>query len=125
MARRTIVALYDRHGEAEAARKELLDAGFDDLTIELISEGGFGGANDGHGGLYVQLAGWGLPDADAHLYAEGVRLGGSLLAVSLLRTAAVERALAVLGADAAPRRTSGVGLYPAPQAPDGGREPRP
>ncbi len=96
MARKTIVALYDQRSEAEAVRRELLDAGFDDLTVDVVFDGGFGGANDGHGGLWVLLTGWGVPDGEAHDYAEAVRLGGALLVVSLTRADAVERALAIL-----------------------------
>lgn len=101
MARKTIVALYDQRSEAEAVRRELLDAGFDDLTVDVVFDGGFGGANDGHGGLWSLLTGWGVPDGEAHDYAEAVRLGGALLVVSLTRTDAVERALAILEPDGA------------------------
>lgn len=101
MARKTIVALYDRRSEAEAARKALMDDGFDDLNVEVVVDGGFGGANDGHGGLFAMLTGWGVPHDEAHDYAEGVRLGGALLAVSLLRTTAVQRALSILHPDGA------------------------
>jgi len=101
MARKTIVALYDRRSEAEAVRKELLDAGFDDLNIEVVADGGFGGSNDFHGGLFVLLSGWGVPNEEAHEYAEGVRLGGALVAVSLLRTSAVQSALSILEPDGA------------------------
>lgn len=96
MARKTIVALYDRRSEAEAMRRQLLDAGFDDLTIDVVFDGGFGGANGGHGGLWSLLTGWGVPGEEAHGYAEAVRLGGALLVVSLTRRDAVERALAIL-----------------------------
>jgi len=101
MARKTIVALYDRRTEAEAVRQELLDAGFDDLTVDVVFDGGFGGANDGHGGLYSLLIGWGVPDEEAHVYAEAVRTGGALVAVSLTRVEAVNRALAILDPDGA------------------------
>lgn len=97
MARKTIVALYDRRGEAEAQRNALLDAGFDDLTVDVVFDGGFGGSNDGHGGLWCLLTGWGVPGDEAHIYAEAVRLGGALLVVSLTRGNAVARALAILG----------------------------
>jgi len=107
MARKTIVALYDRRAEAEAVRKELLDAGFDDLNIEVVADGGFGGSNDFHGGLFVLLSGWGVPHEEAHEYAEGVRLGGALVAVSLLRTSAVQSALSILEPDGA--RTTNLG----------------
>ncbi len=96
MARKTIVALYDRRTEAEAVRQDLLDAGFDDLTVEVVFDGGFGGSNDGHGGLYCLLTGWGVPNEEAHVYAEAVRRGGALAVVSLTRMAAVQRALAIL-----------------------------
>ncbi|MBP2293163.1 hypothetical protein [Azospirillum rugosum] len=101
MARKTIVALYDQRSEAETVRRELLDAGFDDLTVDVVFDGGFGGANDGHGGLWSLLTGWGVPDGEAHDYAEAVRLGGALVVVSLTRVDAVERALAILEPDGA------------------------
>lgn len=105
MARKTIVALYDRRSEAEAARQQLLDAGFDDLNIEVVADGGFGGSNDYHGGLFVLLSGWGVPAEEAHEYAEGVRQGGALVTVSLLRMSAVQRALSILEPDS-PRSTT-------------------
>ncbi|MCW2235985.1 hypothetical protein [Azospirillum canadense] len=120
MARKTIVALYDQRSEAEAVRRELLDAGFDDLTVDVVFDGGFGGANDGHGGLWVLLTGWGVPDGEAHDYAEAVRLGGALLVVSLTRADAVERALAILepdGAHAGNLRPAAAAMHGANTAP--------
>lgn len=102
MARKTIVALYDRRVEAEAMRQALLDDGFDDLNIEVVSDGGFGGSNDFHGGLFVLLSGWGVPPEEAHEYAEAVRQGGAMVVVSLTRTSAVQRALEILETDGAP-----------------------
>ncbi|WP_448202606.1 hypothetical protein [Azospirillum sp. sgz302134] len=96
MARKTIVALYDSRAEAEAAQRDLLDAGFDDLTVDVVFDGGFGGSNDFHGGLFVLLSGWGVPNEEAHDYAEAVRQGGALLVVSLTRESAIRRALDVL-----------------------------
>ncbi|WP_372398513.1 YsnF/AvaK domain-containing protein [Azospirillum sp. HJ39] len=47
------------------------------------------------GGILTRLTGWGVPDQDAQLYAEGVRRGGSLLRVRLDEED-VDRAMDVL-----------------------------
>nr|WP_295831337.1 YsnF/AvaK domain-containing protein [uncultured Azospirillum sp.] len=49
----------------------------------------------GSGGMLTRLAGWGVPNQDAQVYAEGVRRGGSLLKVRLDEDD-VDRAMEVL-----------------------------
>lgn len=49
----------------------------------------------GSGGMLTRLAGWGVPNRDAEVYAEGVRRGGSLLKVRLDEDD-VDRAMEVL-----------------------------
>ncbi|MBY6261365.1 DUF2382 domain-containing protein [Azospirillum sp. 412522] len=58
---------------------------------------GLGGttAGTGSGGMLTRLAGWGIPNQDAQVYAEGVRRGGSLLKVRLDEED-VDRAMEVL-----------------------------
>ncbi|MGQ9369856.1 hypothetical protein [Azospirillum sp. ST 5-10] len=96
MARKTIVALYDRAPDAEAARTRLRDAGIPDDDIELVSHSGFG-AGSGHGEIVPRMTGWGVPYDEALVYADGLRAGGVLLVASLLKTESVDRAVALLG----------------------------
>lgn len=58
-------------------------------------EAGLGGTTTGTGGMLTRLAGWGIPNRDAEVYAEGVRRGGSLLKVRLDEED-VDRAMEVL-----------------------------
>ncbi|KAA0597110.1 stress response protein YsnF [Azospirillum lipoferum] len=58
-------------------------------------EGGLGSTTTGSGGMLTRLAGWGIPNRDAEVYAEGVRRGGSLLKVRLDEED-VDRAMEVL-----------------------------
>lgn len=60
--------------------------------------GGIGsglGGSTGAGGIRTRLTGWGVPDHDAQIYAEGVRRGGSLLRLRLDEED-VDRAMDVL-----------------------------
>ncbi|SMF71229.1 protein of unknown function [Azospirillum oryzae] len=58
---------------------------------------GYTGSTTGtnSGGMLTRLAGWGVPNQDAQVYAEGVRRGGSLLKVRLDEED-VDRAMEVL-----------------------------
>ncbi|CAO3354283.1 YsnF/AvaK domain-containing protein [Azospirillum palustre] len=49
----------------------------------------------GTGGMLARLAGWGIPNQDAQVYAEGVRRGGSLLKLRL-EEEDIDRAMDVL-----------------------------
>lgn len=101
---RTIVALYDDRTDAEAAQRDLEQDGFDRSNIEIVSHadhlstagGTTGGTAVGHGGgLLSRLMGWNVPENDAHVYAEGVRRGGSVLRLRV-DDDDVDRAIAVL-----------------------------
>ncbi|WP_029007058.1 hypothetical protein [Azospirillum halopraeferens] len=96
MARKTIVALYDSALDADAARTRLRDAGIPDDDIEVHSHSGYGAGNGG-GEIIPNLTGWGVPQDEAFVYAEGLREGGTLLVVSLLKDDSVERAIGLLG----------------------------
>ncbi|CAO3351014.1 YsnF/AvaK domain-containing protein [Azospirillum melinis] len=56
---------------------------------------GAGMGTTGSGGMLTRLAGWGIPNQDAQVYAEGVRRGGSLLKLRL-EEEDVDRAMDVL-----------------------------
>ncbi|SMH37914.1 YsnF/AvaK domain-containing protein [Azospirillum agricola] len=88
---KTIVALYDTRTDAEAALRDLEAEGFDRGVGELVSH------NDaGMSGSYLsRLSDWNVPEADAHVYAEGMRRGGTLLTLRV-DDDDVERAIAVL-----------------------------
>ncbi|CAO3434085.1 YsnF/AvaK domain-containing protein [Azospirillum doebereinerae] len=94
---KTIVALYDDRTDAESALRDLESDGFERNAIEITSHADHMTAGDAphQGGFLSRLTGWGIPDHDAHVYAEGVRRGGSLLKIRL-DDADVDRALAVL-----------------------------
>jgi len=82
-------ALFDGVAEARAAADRLAAMGTDRGAIRLIPEDNTtpGGAvlpvGEAGGGVWGALASLGLPDADRYGYAEGVRRGGVLLAVSV------------------------------------------
>jgi len=90
-----IVALFDTRADADDTFRSLVDAGFDDAELEVISDGGYG-AGDGYGALIPQLRGWGVPDDEAHAYAAGVQRGGALLVASLKHGEPIERAIAII-----------------------------
>ncbi|MCB1884387.1 MAG: YsnF/AvaK domain-containing protein [Geminicoccaceae bacterium] len=89
-----IVGLFDDTSEAEAARSDLVDAGFDRDEISVVGSGssaattGSGLAegastfgHEGGQGYQRQLMGLGIPEHDAELYAEGVRRNGTVVSV--------------------------------------------
>ncbi len=88
---KVIVALYDTRDDAETAARAIEAGGFDRGATEIASHGD--AARDG--GLLSRLTDWNVPESDAHVYAEGLRRGGTLL---ILHTedAEVDRAVAVL-----------------------------
>lgn len=92
---KTIVALFDTPAEADAARRDVMAAGFTELEVDLIRHSGYG-AGEGYGDVLPQLKGWGVPHDDAVAYAEGLRRGGALLVVSPQDDAAATRAVAAL-----------------------------
>ncbi len=103
---KTIVALYDERADAQRAADDLYAAGFgrDEVAIEGGSSGGSGATASGSGwagdysagsGRVSSLTRLGVPQADAELYAEGVRRGGSLL-IAKVSDAKVDEALDVI-----------------------------
>lgn len=92
---KTIVALFDAPANAEAAERDLLEAGFSDFEVEVLPYSGYG-AGEGYGEVMPQLKGWGVPHDEAVAYAEGLRRGGSLLVVSPRDDDAIARAVAAL-----------------------------
>ncbi|WP_049976405.1 YsnF/AvaK domain-containing protein [Azospirillum sp. B506] len=83
------------------ARTDLTTGSVDSPNLVTGSEAGLGTGlggtttGTGSGGMLTRLAGWGIPNQDAQVYAEGVRRGGSLLKV-LLDEEDVDRAMDVL-----------------------------
>lgn len=90
---KTIVALYDSRSDAEAAVRDLEAEGFDRGVSEIVTHTGT--ADQQGGGFLSRLTGWNVPESDAHVYAEGVRRGGSLLKLNV-DDDDVNRAIAVL-----------------------------
>ena len=102
---KTIVALFDTPAEADAARRDVMAAGFTELEIDLIRHSGYG-AGEGYGDVLPQLKGWGVPDDDAVAYAEGLRRGGALLVVSPQDDDAATRAVAALDTRSSAQNTA-------------------
>jgi len=114
---KTIVALYDDRADAQRAADDLYAAGFDrdEVTIEGGSAGALGsssGALGSSSGALGSGSSWagdysagssrlssltrlGVPQADAEVYAEGVRRGGSLL-IAKVDSTDVDEALDVI-----------------------------
>ena len=116
MAIRTLTRLFDSHDDATATVQALEAAGFshDDVSIVAsnhdtrytsagsgtdtvaAAEAGGTGAGigaavaGGVGGLVGSLTQAGVPEHDAHVYAEGVRRGGSLVTVRVEEARAAE-----------------------------------
>ena len=85
----TVVGLFDEREDAVKVVSELKDAGLDageiTFTTHTAREGGPSGTKavtDDLGSLPSKLEGMGVPDDHAHLYAEGVRRGGTLITAS-------------------------------------------
>jgi uncharacterized protein (TIGR02271 family) len=68
----TVVGLFESRSEAEAALNDLVSSGFGCSDIDLKAAGGAGD------GIIRELESEGVPNADAKLYAEGVRAGDAL-----------------------------------------------
>ncbi|TKA94912.1 hypothetical protein FAZ78_19685 [Cereibacter changlensis] len=89
----TLTAFFDTAEAAERARSGLALLG--------LPHGEPGGSTHNSGGsLLDRLAAFFVSDSDRHVYAEGVRRGGSLLTVSQLSEMQVEAALDVLEEEA-------------------------
>jgi len=126
---KTIVALFDTPADADAAAQHLREAGFDDADVDLIRHSGYG-AGEGYGDIMPQLLGWGVPHDEAVAYAEGLRRGGALLAITPDDDAGVDRAVGLLddrgtvdmGARTAEWRATGWTGEPPPPIPAGSPE---
>src|SRR3954466_9996793 len=83
MAERTLTAMYDDRGAAEAARDRLVALGVPsgDVTIRGTGAGTTTGAASAEEdkGFWASLADLFAPEEDRHTYAEGLRRGGHLL----------------------------------------------
>src|SRR4051812_40452402 len=83
MAERTLTAMYDDRGAAEAARDRLVALGVPsgDVTIRGTGAGTTTGAASAEEdkGFWASLADLFAPEEDRHAYAEGLRRGGYLL----------------------------------------------
>jgi stress response protein YsnF len=69
-----IVAAFENDDRARAARKALIDAGIDNAEMELL-------ANRSDLDNWTAIKRHAVPDEDAHLYAEGLVRGHSILVV--------------------------------------------
>jgi uncharacterized protein (TIGR02271 family) len=79
---RTITALFDTRGDAEAGRQRLLDASLDADHVRIhdkSSIGVTGYSSPEQPGMWATIRNAFLPDEDRHVYEEGVRRGGYLL----------------------------------------------
>jgi hypothetical protein len=95
---KTITRLFDNFDDARAAVAELEATGMAHAGISIVNGGsgavpatpadmtghqvgGFAGASGEGGGLAEALIQAGVSEADAHVYAEGVQRGGTLVVV--------------------------------------------
>jgi len=69
-----IVAAFENADRARAAREGLVEAGIDDANIELLE-------NRSDLDTWTAIKRHSVPDEDAHLYAEGLNRGHSILAI--------------------------------------------
>jgi hypothetical protein len=74
---KTVIGLMDSQAEAQKVVQELLDCGFDRKEMRMMA-----GGEPGAVGLLGALASRGVPEDEAHFYAEGVRRGATLIALN-------------------------------------------
>jgi uncharacterized protein (TIGR02271 family) len=83
MTQRTVTAMYDTSGAAEAARDRLVGIGVPSADITIRGTGASTGttttAGDDTRSFWEELKSLFVPDEDRHTYAEGLRRGGYLL----------------------------------------------
>lgn len=82
---RTITAFFDSRDEADAAVAELCDAGIDEANISVragAQSGTAPGTTTEHRGFFEALGDLFMPDEDRSTYAEGLRRGGFIVAVT-------------------------------------------
>ena len=73
----TVVGLFERRSDAEAALQELITSGYSESDIDLKGDRTYG-EGDALSGLRSELEGHGVPEGDARLFAEGVRSGDAI-----------------------------------------------
>lgn len=73
----TVVGLFERRSDAEAALQELVMNGYSKGDIELKGDRTYG-EGDAMSSLRSELEGHGVPEGDARLFAEGVRSGDAI-----------------------------------------------
>ena len=102
--RRVATAFFDSRDAAEAASRDLAQAGFHPDAVTLV--GGNADPADEEpvlpeaGGFWHALKAFFMPEEDRFTYAEGLRRGGFVLSVTTA-AADYERALDILDADGA------------------------
>jgi hypothetical protein len=74
---KTVIGLMDSGAEAQKVVEKLLACGFDRKEMGMMAGGEAGAV-----GLLGALASRGVPEDEAHFYAEGVRRGGTLITVN-------------------------------------------
>lgn len=84
----TITALFDQRSDAEAAAQKLKDASIDASHIQLHDKDSAGFSEHAYStqkdpGIWGKIKNAFMPDEDRHTYEEGVRRGGTLLAVDV------------------------------------------
>jgi len=83
---RTITAFFDQRDAADAAVVELRDAGIDNANISITAGGESSTAASSQGtehrGFFEALGDFFMPDDDREVYAEGLRRGGYVVAVT-------------------------------------------
>lgn len=83
MPMHNITAMYDSWDAAEAARSALVELGINRDDIELHGNGSSSTPEGEEGGFWHSIAQFLFPDADKHLYSEGIRRGGYLLTAAV------------------------------------------
>jgi uncharacterized protein (TIGR02271 family) len=84
MTQRTLTAMYDSRGAAEAARDELVALGVPSADVTIHgTEAGSGQTTTENRGFWAELKHLFVPDEDRQTYAEGIRRGGCLLSAKV------------------------------------------
>ncbi len=79
----SVVAMFDRKNEAEAAKQDLVQAGFDRSNVEVVAHEDARNDQDRTSGFWQTLVDPGAAEDDMGHLAEGVRRGGSVLTVTV------------------------------------------
>ncbi len=70
---KTVIGLYDQRSEAQQVKNDLDNSGFDSSQVRMMQ----------NGNVKSSLTSAGVPEHEADLYAEGVRRGGTLIAINV------------------------------------------